>query len=392
MNTRKNVLLGAFLVVGLALLTLFSLYLTDQWFGARQEWVAYFGEESIVREGFEVWSGGIKIGVIDKITAVPDAEFTRDRQVVAKVLIREGITIWRNGELVIRAAGFLGGFRADLLRGTPDAGVRPNAEPLPARIEAGIAGQLRAIVRENRDGVSEITRNLSDMIRAINRGEGTLGGFVRDEKLYRDLTVAARNIADFTEKLNRTDSSLGLLLKNDSLHKELTRGIRSIANIADKIDRGEGTLGGLLNDKALLTQLTEGVRKISELATDVQSGQGALGVLLKDPDTADNVAKTIKAVRIFVEALNDGDGAIPSLLHKPEIYNDIRDVTAKLKSITEKIHSGEGTLGKFLTNDGIYNELQRMLESFRESGDIARENAAMGSLTSFASLFFNTFN
>ena len=388
MNARKNVLLGGFLIVGLALLTLISLYLTDQWFGKRQEWTAYFGEDSIVQEGFEVWSGGIKVGVIDEIKPVPDAEFTRNRQVVAKVLIKDGLTIWRNGELVIRATGFLGGARMELRRGTPDAGVRPNTEPLPIRFEGG----LGEILRENREDVRAITRNLSDMIRTISRGEGSLGGLVHDEKLYRDVTRAARNIADFTEKLNNTDSSLGRLLRDDSLYEKITQGITSLASIADKIDRGEGTLGGLLNDKALLTQLTEGVRKISELATDLQAGEGALGVLLKDKDTADNVAKTIKAVRIFVEALNEGEGTIPSLLHKPEIYNDIRDVTAKLKSITEKIHAGEGTLGKFLTSDSIYNELQRMLESFRESGDIARENAAMGSLTSFASLFFNTFN
>jgi len=110
------------------------------------------------------------------------------------------------------------------------------------------------------------------------------------------------------------------------------------------------------------------------------------------PETARNVSKTIKAVRVFVEALNEGKGTIRSLIHDPAVYNDIRDVMSKIKSIAERIDAGEGTLGKFLKNDGIYNELKRMLESFRESGDIARENAAMGSLTSFASLFFNTFN
>ena len=91
-------------------------------------------------------------------------------------------------------------------------------------------------------------------------------------------------------------------------------------------------------------------------------------------------------------AMNEIIAGNPQLLRDPTVYNNIRDVTAKLKSITERIDAGEGTLGKFLRNDGVYNELQRMLESFRESGDIARENAAMGSLTSFASLFFNTFN
>lgn len=388
MNTRKNIVLGAFLITSLSILTLVSLYLTDQWFGKRQEWIAYFGEDSIVREGYEIWSGGIKVGVIDGIKPVPDAEFTRTRQVVARVLIKDGLTIWRNAELVIRSAGFLGGVRAELRRGTPDAGELSNTEVLPTRIEGG----LGEILRENRQHVKDITRDLSDMIRAVNRGEGSLGSFVHDERLYKDVAKAARNLAEFTEKLNNADSSLGLLLSDGSLHREVKRVFRSLGNIADKIDRGEGTLGGLLNDKTLLTQLTEGIRKISELATDIQSGEGALGVLLKDPETASNVKKTIKAVRVFVEALNEGKGTIPSLIHDPTVYNDIRDVMSTIKSIAERIDAGEGTLGKFLKNDGIYNELKRMLESFRESGDIARENAAMGSLTSFASLFFNTFN
>ena len=86
MNTRKNIVLGAFLITSLSILTLVSLYLTDQWFGKRQEWIAYFGEDSIVREGYEIWSGGIKVGVIDEIISEPLGGAHRDHRQMAATL------------------------------------------------------------------------------------------------------------------------------------------------------------------------------------------------------------------------------------------------------------------------------------------------------------------
>ena len=129
MNTRKNVILGAFLLVSIGALTILSLYLYGVTVGPRTTWVAYFGEDSIVEAGYDVWTGGMRVGVVDSVEPVPDAEFSAKRQVKATILIQKGVTIWNDGELVVRSRGFLGGYRAELRRGTPPTGERPTTTP-----------------------------------------------------------------------------------------------------------------------------------------------------------------------------------------------------------------------------------------------------------------------
>ena len=86
MNLGRNVLLGGFLLLCLLGLTIVSLFLYGMSFTPRTEWFAYFGENVVIQEGFEVWSGGKKVGVVDTLEPVPDQEFRRDRQVRALML------------------------------------------------------------------------------------------------------------------------------------------------------------------------------------------------------------------------------------------------------------------------------------------------------------------
>ena len=113
---------------------------------------------------------------------------------------------------------------------------------------------------------------------------------------------------------------------------------------------------------------------------------------LQGPDTAADVRAMIKAGRTFAESLTSGRGTIGALLSDDRLYKNLLTISQEVRFVAEDINAGKGSLGKLLKNDGVYNELQRMLESFRESGDIARENIVLGSLTSFTSLFFNVLN
>lgn len=392
MNMQKNVLLGGFLVVCIAVITVLTLYVRGMSLKDRVAWTVYFGQDSLVEEGFEVWSAGMRVGVVDRVEPVPQAEYTATRQVRATILVDREMVVWRDGELVVRSRGLLGGFRAELVRGTPAAGVRPHTEPLPGRVDRGIADQLSEMVRENRANLNEITRNLADATGVIRRGEGSIGALVHDKQLRQDLRGTVRNLRKFTDTLNDPDSLVGRALRDKELYEQLKRGIQSVADISEKINRGQGTLGRLVNEDALLKEFQRGLKTLADLAADLRGGEGTFGLLLRDRETADNVAATLRSLRRFTDALNSGEGTIPQLLNRPTIYNDLAVFSANLRAISEDISSGKGTLGKLLGDDEVYNSLRSMLDSFRESGDIARENAAMGSLVSFSSLFFNVLN
>jgi hypothetical protein len=101
----------------------------------------------------------------------------------------------------------------------------------------------------------------------------------------------------------------------------------------------------------------------------------------------------VNALRNIAVRLDSGSGSLARLLADDgEIFENIRVLAANLRSTSDDLRAGKGSLGLLLKDDSAYRELQRMLESFRETGEVARENAPLASLVSFTSLFFNVLN
>ncbi len=63
-----------------------------------------------------------------------------------------------------------------------------------------------------------------------------------------------------------------------------------------------------------------------------------------------------------------------------------------MKDVSADIRQGKGSIGLLLKDESLYREAVRLFESFREAGEIARENAPIASLVSFTSLFFSALN
>ena len=73
-------------------------------------------------------------------------------------------------------------------------------------------------------------------------------------------------------------------------------------------------------------------------------------------------------------------------------FADRLAVSVNLKDVSSDIKQGKGSLGLLLKDESLYREATRLFESFREAGEIARENAPIASLVSFTSLFFSALN
>lgn len=388
MNTRRNVLLGAFLLIGLIAITVATLFLKDRLpFESRREWTVYFGADSIVEEGFEVYSAGMKVGHIDQVDPVAEADYTPRRQVRAIVSIREDITVWRGAELVVRPRGFLGGYRAELRRGSPELGVLPSNE-IPGRIEGGVSEQISGMVSENRASLMAIMENLKVVTESLAEGRGTAGALIKNPELFDHWNRIGKELAEFAEGLNQ--GWVGQRLRDPAFGRKIEDVVDNVRAFSNTLTRGE--FARLLDDEEFVGRIRKITASLEKLSTELTSKRGTIGMLLNDEATAADVRAMIKAGRDFAEALTSERGTVGALLSDDRLYRNLLTVSREFRFVAEDLNAGKGSLGKLLKNDGVYNELQRMLESFRESGDIARENIVLGSLTSFTSLFFNVLN
>jgi len=393
MKLSKNVIVGGFLLVMLAILTFASVQLGQIGVGG-QDWTVLFGREAMVEEGYEVFVSGTKQGVVRKVELLAEDRIdpAKDEYVKVTISIPKDLVLWEGSELNIVSRGVFGGLRAELYRGTPGAErLTPNTT-LRGHMDGGIMEQFTGTLRENRADLRQIIRNIEQVTHRLNEGEGSFGRFLKDERVYNNINRVLDGIALLVERANADDGSLAKLLSDQELYSDIKNFVSKVSSISTKIDAGKGTLGRLVNDATIMAELEDTAKKVRLIVEDIQSGGGAVGLLLKDPQTRDDIELGVRALRRLAQKLDEGDGSIAMLLNDKRVYTDLQTTVSIMRNLFEGVQEGKGTLGLFLKDESVYRELRGMLEGFRESGDVVRENAVLGTLVSFSNLFFNVLN
>jgi phospholipid/cholesterol/gamma-HCH transport system substrate-binding protein len=87
-------------------------------------------------------------------------------------------------------------------------------------------------------------RNLVDQ---INKGQGTLGKFVKDEALYNETALAMTNLREILQKMNRGDGTVGKLINDDSFLKNAKLSLQKLDRATDGLeDQGPLSVLGLV--------------------------------------------------------------------------------------------------------------------------------------------------
>jgi len=387
MNTRNHLVLGTFILLALAGLTVATFRLTDLRFGPRQVRTVYFGADSLVTDGLEVYTAGTRVGTVRGVELVPDGQIAEGRYVQARIELRPDLTLWEGAEVVIQSRSILGGIVLELDRGDPHGPPLPADRALEGRVDLGLVGGLREIVAENRSDVRDMIANAKQISQELREGKGTLGLLLKNPELYDKLLRASDKLLWLSEQLTDGKGTMGKLMTSDELYVRFNGMVEKLDGALEGIDRGEGTVGQPL---AELKKFLVEYRQVAEKLQDPE--QGVIGMLVSDKATRESVQKTLTDLEGFTQKLNAGKGTLGRLMDDPVIYDDLAALTGNLRSISDQINSGRGTLGLLIKDEQVYEELLRMLEAFREGGELARENAPIASMISFTSIFFNVLN
>lgn len=391
-NIRRMTVLGGFVLLCLAGLVVATFTLSNLSFEEQVDWTVFFGEESLVKEGYDVLVSGTKAGTVKTVTLVPDHELAPDRYVKVVLSLRKDVKLWEGAEVVVSAQGLLGRPLVRLYRGEPRGKLLDPALPLPGRIDTGLFDALDKVVAENRGDLREFSDNLVQLSRDLRDGKGTLGRLLVDETVYRNFVRITDSVAGIAESVQSPDSSLGRLLRDPELYESVRAVTADIQAITTGLRAGKGTAGRLLNDNALADELQSAVASTRRLVERIERGEGSLGLLLTDTRLHDDMLAGVQALRRFAERIDKGEGTLSKLLADDDVYENLRIFTETLKVVAEDVRAGKGTLGRLINDDTLLRELEITIRSIREGADVARENAPLSSLVSFTNLFFNVLN
>ncbi|HEX5137255.1 MAG TPA: MlaD family protein [Planctomycetota bacterium] len=392
-NIQRNMVLGGFVLASLAVLTFLTFRLGGLGFVEQKRWTAYFGDDSTVKKDADIFTAGTKIGRVERVTLVPDPELAPGHYVQVDMLIRADLKIWEDASVIMRSRGILGRAILELERGTPGKRELTPDTPLRGVMAGDPFEALNSLIDENRGNIGRITSDLAQVTGRLSRGEGSIGRILADDGLYRKIDRIAEGLGDVVDRARSPESSFGALLDDRALYDRVLSAVSRIDEIATQIRSGKGTVGHLMYDDDVARDLKDIIARVRGITKAIDEGEGTIGKLVHDDDLHAALVEAVSALRNVAVRLDTGNGSLSRLLADDgQIYENVRVATEDLRVMLDDVRAGKGSLGLLLKDDSAYRELQRMLESFRETGEVARENAPLASLVSFTSLFFNVLN
>ena len=273
-NTLANAKLGIFIFLGSVLLVvlIFLLGNKDQLFASTFTIRADFKNTEGLRTGASVRFGGIDVGAVKDIKILDD----NSGRVEVIMRIKEDIRkyVKKDSRASIETEGLVGNKVVMLSMGSNDeeqvseGGKILSKEPLSF---ADIIEETQGIMAYTKD----MTKDLSEIVYKVNKGEGTIGKIINDDKLY----VAATNLTNTADKnLNSISEDMkDVMVLFDNLGTGVKDVVANINQVVTRIDtvlqgvsEGKGLLGSLISDKGKegksLNQILDNIVVVTEEA------------------------------------------------------------------------------------------------------------------------------
>jgi phospholipid/cholesterol/gamma-HCH transport system substrate-binding protein len=329
---RKNILVGATVLLALVLLALMVLRFSDAPFRlvARPQMNIVFVSPTAegLSEGSPVFYKGVSVGRVAAIRTSED-----QRNVIIDAMVDRDPPLPANLEGIIRSQLFGGGSSISLglihPRGTPPEETMLPPQPtgrltpqtqIPARF-VGVdllpaefvtlavdltqtSRELRQIGRDFRE--SQLIANLSlavDSLRKNIEKAGLLADSLREitgsEELRNDLRLALENFRKASESAVRIGQQLEELGRcADARLDELgNRGERLLASAQSAVD----DLGARLGDR--LTQVARVLENFEQAARKLHAGDGSAARLLNDPRLYETLLDTSRELELAIRDL-----------------------------------------------------------------------------------------
>jgi len=259
----STVKIGIFIFLGIVILVI-GIFLVgdkDALFSSTFKVRAFFNDIQGLRSGATVRLSGIDVGSVESVKIVSDTT----GRVEVIMSIREDVKqfIRTDTRASIETEGLVGNKVVVLQIGSSltdrvrEGGIIQSKEPIGF---AQVIEETQGIMAYTK----EMTKNMSEIVNKINRGEGTIGKILNDDELYYATTEITKS------------ASVGL----DSITKDLRSVVGIFKNLGLTID---GTMA----------RVDDAVEIIDSLIANIRDGKGVLGALIAPGTTEDSAVTAI---------------------------------------------------------------------------------------------------
>lgn len=360
--------MGLFTLAALLVLAFLILNATGDFnpFEKKLRLKARFSAADGLRDGAEVQLAGVPIGKVESVRFL-SADDPGESKIEAQLAVSQTL----QGRPVtdrIRTDSTAQLIAVSVLSNDKLINITPGSSVADAVAEGGVLDSSAAI------SINQLTSTGNDLLQQINKlaiptneilnkankGEGTLGRFINDQALYKNLDGAVAEakltmlkLQTVMEQVKSGDGTAGKLLNDPALYNNLNNTITELETISKDLRAGKGTAGKLLSDEALYEDVRGGLTEVKTAITELRG-------------TVKRLDKIAGEAEVMAADLNAGKGTAGKFLKDDALYNDVQKTLARLNSTTEKFEvmlgdaqAGKGTVGRLLTDDSLFNNLNQ---------------------------------
>lgn len=272
--------LGIFIFIGTVLLviSIFLLGSKEKLFTSTIQVKSYFNQIEGLKPGAPVRLSGYDIGSVSGISLV-DQE-TGNVEVRMRIDISLKHFIRLDSHAAIETEGLVGKKIVTITPGSPNLAMIEEDGIIKSKNPMNVA----AIIEETESVISylkDLTKDLSEIIAKTNRGEGTVGRLVNDDRLYnaavsitqnaeKNMNALTERLSDITDIIVNTSNSLGSIIAN------VDTAVIDVRLLVDRIERGEGALGTLITDQKIADSIRTMIFNLSKTSEDAKLATSSL--------------------------------------------------------------------------------------------------------------------
>ncbi|MGK9475335.1 MlaD family protein [Melioribacter sp. OK-6-Me] len=272
--------LGLFIFIGTVLLVI-SIFLIgnrENLFTSTIEIRTYFDQIEGLKPGAPVRLSGYDIGSVSNISLVGG----KDGNVEVVMRIDNDLVhfIRLDSEASIETEGLVGKKIVTISPGSADQPVIKNGGIIKSKNPLN----LSVIMEQTESTISylkDLTKDLAEIVAKVNKGEGTIGKIVNDDRLYesavsitknadRSLTQVTKRLTDVSDIIVEMTGSIKSIISN------VDSAIYDVKRVVDKVDRGEGVLGVLVSDQKMADSLKQVISNLTRTSDEARMATSSL--------------------------------------------------------------------------------------------------------------------
>lgn len=290
-KTTRPVVVGLFIIIGLAILVLAVFTLGGQ----KKSFVKGFTVNTVFDDvnglvaGNNVWLSGVKIGTVKKITFLPNSH------VLVSMVLQQSLerNIRKDSRTKISSDGLIGNKIVVITGGTQTAPMVKNGDYLAMQKVTSTEDMLTTLQANNKNLLA-ITSSFARVSHNIDSGNGLISSLINDESTSRKINASLNSLqATMSNFQSVSQRSKAIIANLDSFTAKLnTKGA-----LVDKLTTDttlftvlKGTVTQLRDVAITAGQLTDNLKHATDNLNDTAS---LPGVILKDKQSAASLKQTI---------------------------------------------------------------------------------------------------